>query len=145
MEHLSSQHFIIDPNARSRAERARALEDAYTDALSEALCYQLEGASPNRIHAKAIELKVNRKLTPALMLAMVQRGATAFTESALALSTGRALLEIRDMLKSGDGETLEATLHAASVDHALVPTFLETLQERYGISASKSLTPQLVR
>ncbi|WP_417461961.1 DUF2336 domain-containing protein [Kordiimonas sp.] len=139
MEHLSSQHFILDPNLKSRAERAQALENAYADALSEALCYQLDGASPNRIHAKAIELKVTRKLTPTLMLAMVRRGAAVFTESAIALSTGRALLEIRDMLNGGDAQNLEATLHAASIDGTMLPAFMAAVQECYGNCASRAL------
>lgn len=135
MNYPSNQPYIIDHNAKSRTERSKAIERAYMEALSEALCFQLEDATPDRIHAKVIELRASQKLTPALMLAMVRRGATAFTESALALYSGRDRHEIRSQLEGANREALDALLQAAGIEGALVPTFLTALRKCYGNSA----------
>ena len=115
------------PDAPHSAPAADALP-----AAADGLASKLAGTSPNDVHAHVIELKVRSRLSPALMLAMAERGASAFLESALAIRAGLPLLDVRDMLAHASRNRTRILLRTAGIDDALMLPFMQVIGRLYG-------------
>ncbi|WP_262691345.1 DUF2336 domain-containing protein [Kordiimonas aestuarii] len=129
MEHLSKT-----PSFANHAKVNDAGESA-TETTADHLWGKLRAASPGRIHAQVIELKVCGGLTGPLVYAMTEKGSKAFLESSLAILAGLPLLDIRDILEKTAKNNLRVLLRTAGMKDELIRPMLPLICRLYGKTA----------
>ncbi|NVJ97393.1 MAG: DUF2336 domain-containing protein [Alphaproteobacteria bacterium] len=102
-----------------------------------ALWKQLRHASPAQMHAQVINLKSEGKLTDGLILAVAERGAVGFLESALALRTGKTLISVREAFNLTNQKLFVDLLRGAQVSEELAPRFLKVAKKHYSSRSAK--------
>lgn len=112
-------------------------EELTSESAYSAIWQQIRHANPAQVHAQAIDMRINNKLTPELALAMAERGSIAFMESALALSAGRTLLDVREILHLADPDKFVRLVQSAGISDQLAPRFLKIAKAHYAAHADK--------
>lgn len=118
------------------------LDDPVAQELADSSVYatiwrQIRHANPAQIHAQVIDLRIRKQVTHELVIEMAERGGLAFMESALALETGKTLIEIREILHLANPLRFVELMHAAHMEESLAPRFLKIAKKHYGAGQTK--------
>ncbi len=116
------------------AEIAKSVTD---NSVHETVWRQIRRATPGQVHACVIDLRQNAKLTPDLMLAMAERGCTAFLESTLALMSGQTVTDVREVLHLANPKQFRALMHASALAQSEAEAVYKLACRHYGATTSR--------
>ncbi len=110
---------------------------ATANSVHETIWRQVRHATPGQVHACVIDLRQNAKLTPDLMLAMTERGSTAFLESALAIMSAHTVTDVREVLHLANPKQFQALMHACNLAQSEAKAVYKLACRLYGAASSR--------
>lgn len=110
---------------------------ATVNSVHEAIWRKIRHATPGQVHACVIDLRQNAKLTPDLMLAMAERGSTAFLESALAIMSAHTVTDVREVLHLANPKQFQALMNACSLARSEAKAVYKLACRLYGAASSR--------